>query len=401
MKALHMFAKRLRLVGIVAVVSGAALQALAAQDLKITIPRHSELTPVQRLNRDGVEAVRKNDYEKAESLFYKAYLYDPTDPFTLNNLGYVAELNGELTRAQQFYKLSSEQGTDAFVALSSEKNLQGHRMSYALDSVKDIPMRVNRMNFDAMTLMSQNRYWEAETLLQQARRLDPQNIYTLNNLGVASESIGDYQDALSYYYAAANARSKEPVVVTVATAWRGKPISEMAANNLKRLQARMKTLNSNEAQAALLAARGVNALNQNDWSTARKDFLEAYKLNPYSAFSLNNAGYVAERDGDTETAQFFYQRARNADDANAKVGLATQQLAEGSVLGTVANSNDQETENKIQEHHQLRLQQKGPIELLNRNGQPVVTSKPPAPPPASDQAPMVSPNTPNTPQIPQ
>jgi len=39
--------------------------------LKITIPRHSELTPVQKLNRDGVEAVKKHQYEKAASLFTK------------------------------------------------------------------------------------------------------------------------------------------------------------------------------------------------------------------------------------------------------------------------------------------------------------------------------------------
>jgi hypothetical protein len=32
--------------------------------LKITIPRRSELTPVQRLNREGVEAVKKQQYEK-------------------------------------------------------------------------------------------------------------------------------------------------------------------------------------------------------------------------------------------------------------------------------------------------------------------------------------------------
>jgi Flp pilus assembly protein TadD len=394
-----MSSKRLRLITILAVIAATGLPALASQDLKITIPRHSELTPVQRLNRDGVEAIRRNDYEKAEALFYKAYLYDPTDPFTLNNLGYIAELNGQLDRAQQFYKLASEQGTDAFVDLSNEKNLQGHRMSYALDTVKDIPMRVNRMNFDAMTLMSENRYWEAETLLQQARRLDPQNVYTLNNLGVASESIGDYEDALRYYEAAAQTRSKEPVVVTVATSWRGKPISEMAADNAKRLQARMKTLNSNQSRAALMAARGVNALNQNDWGTARKDFLEAYSLDPYSAFSLNNAGYVAERDGDVETAQFFYQRARSADDANAKVGLATRRAAEGTALGAVADSNDQETQARLQEKIRIRREQNGPIELLNRNGKPVATSKPVAPPPDQDQAPPVSPQS--VPQLPQ
>ena len=64
-----------------------------ADDVKvIKIPRRSELTPVQRLNRKGVEAVKKHDYKDAESLFYKAYHYDPADPFTQNNKGYVSEL---------------------------------------------------------------------------------------------------------------------------------------------------------------------------------------------------------------------------------------------------------------------------------------------------------------------
>ena len=61
----------------------------------IKIPRRSELTPVQRLNRRGVDAIKKHEYKNAESLFYKAYLYDPADPFTLNNLGYVSELEGD------------------------------------------------------------------------------------------------------------------------------------------------------------------------------------------------------------------------------------------------------------------------------------------------------------------
>src|SRR5487761_2369281 len=62
--------------------------AWAGGPLRITIPRHSVLTPVQRLNREGVDAVNKRQYERAAVLFYKAYLYDPVDPFTLNNLGY-------------------------------------------------------------------------------------------------------------------------------------------------------------------------------------------------------------------------------------------------------------------------------------------------------------------------
>ena len=85
-------------------------QAAHAGDLKIYLPRRSKLTPVQALNRDGVEAARKNNLEKAKSLFYRAYLLDPDDPFTLNNMGYVSELEGKAKEAQHFYALAGTHG---------------------------------------------------------------------------------------------------------------------------------------------------------------------------------------------------------------------------------------------------------------------------------------------------
>lgn len=379
---------------VAALLAAAVPVSLRAQKIKITLPRHSQLTPVQRLNRDGVEAVRKNNYSKAEALFYKAYLYDPSDPFTLNNLGYIAELQGQLSRAQNFYKLASEQGTNAFIDLSNEKSFEGKRMSVALNSLRDTPMQVNRMNFDAMNLLNERRSEEAETLLQQALRLDPHNGFTLNNLGVTEESIGDFDAALRYYRAAASARSSEPVVVTAASAWRGKPVNEVALNNEHRLQERMKTIDLPAARAAMLASRGVTALNQNNWTTAREDFLQAYKLDPNSAFSLNNAGYVAEHEGDVETANYFYARAREAVNATDKVGLATTQAAEGRPVVTVAGNNDEETQTKLDAMRERRRNQKGPIELRRRNGTPVETSEPPPLPP---NAPAPSP-TPTNPQ---
>jgi len=77
-----MFGTRPGLLAIVAVIASSGFHNVWAKDLKITIPKHSELTPVQRLNREGVDAIRKHQYDKAEGLFYKAYLYDPADPFT-------------------------------------------------------------------------------------------------------------------------------------------------------------------------------------------------------------------------------------------------------------------------------------------------------------------------------
>jgi len=68
-----MFRTRFRLLELAALLAFLALQQSWARDLRVTIPKRSQLTPVQRLNREGVEAVQKRRYEKAEALFLKAY----------------------------------------------------------------------------------------------------------------------------------------------------------------------------------------------------------------------------------------------------------------------------------------------------------------------------------------
>ena len=354
-------------------------------DLRITIPRRSELTPVQKLNRDGVEAVQKHEFDKAEALFYKAYLFDPADPFTLNNLGYVSELQGQMDRAETFYKLAAEQGCGAIIDRSDEKSLRGKPMMYALDTLQNLPMRVNRMNIQALELLSQDRAFQAESVLEQALKLDPQNPFTLNNLGVANESIGDLDNALKYYDDAAASRSTEPIVVTLKKSWRGRPVSQMAAQSARDLRGRMRTMDMSRERAAMLELRGVAAVNANDWDTAKRDFLDAYKLDPHSAFTLNNLGYAAEKDGDLETAQFFYARARSASDSGTRVGLATQSLAEGQHLAAVANGNTQKMDGELQMYTQDRRGETGPVELIPRYGSDAPRSSPQPPePPASD-----------------
>jgi Flp pilus assembly protein TadD len=357
---------------IIAVTVGWAPRSAWAGDLKLTLPKRSELTLVQRLNRDGVDALRKQQYEKAETLFYKAYLFDPADPFTLNNLGYISELQGQLDRAQKFYSLASEQASDAVIDRTNTKSLEGKPMRAAFGSLNDVPMQVNRMNVEAIQLLSEGRASEANLLLQQALALDPRNTFTLNNLGVTSESQGDYEQALTFYMAAADSHSSEPVVVTLNHDWRGKPVSMMAADSARRLRERMQKAATDQAQAALFAVRGVSATNGNDWPAAKQDFLRSYSLDPNSAFSLNNVGYVAEKEGDLETAQFFYTRAQKAEHANERVGLATRSSAEGKHLSTVIADSDQKVGGEIVQENQARRRQTGPIELKHRDNTPVL-----------------------------
>ena len=96
-----------------------------AQELRIPLPKKSKYTPVQALNRDGVAALKKHDINKAKQLFYKAYLVDPNDPFTLNNLGYVSELEGNLERARRYYDQAQANTSEAVIDRSTAERSAG------------------------------------------------------------------------------------------------------------------------------------------------------------------------------------------------------------------------------------------------------------------------------------
>jgi Flp pilus assembly protein TadD len=344
----------------------AGAQSAQAGDLKITLPKRSHLTPIQRLNREGVEALRRHNYEKAETLFYKAYLFDPDDPFTLNNLGYIAELQGQVDRAQRFYELAGQQATDAVIDQSTSRRLEGRSLKEAL-VVPDLPRQINRDNVEAMGLFSQGRAPEADLLLQATLRSDPKNIFTLNNLGVAKEMEGESKEALKYYDAASAIPSNAAAVVTMNQSWRGKPVAEMTAQNGKALRSRMEKQDQLDAEVAEFNLRGVSAANRNDLNTAIKDFRRAYSLNPNNAFALNNIGFVSEIEGDRETAEFFYDSAQKAGGATQKIGLATRRSAEGSKLSQVAADSDTRVEDKVKQDREVGRRQHEPIVLRRRD----------------------------------
>src|SRR5690348_12453843 len=172
------------------VTAGLLLAGEAAGQLRITLPKRSKATPVQKLNREGVNAVRHHDYEKAKKLFYDAYLIDPDDPFTLNNLGYISELEGQVDRAQRFYALATQQPTEAIIDRASSDKVVGKSVRDAVTTAQDVPMQVNRANVEAIRLLSAGRAPEAETLLEGTLTLDPKNPFTLNNMGVVKEMEG-------------------------------------------------------------------------------------------------------------------------------------------------------------------------------------------------------------------
>jgi Flp pilus assembly protein TadD len=357
----------LLLVAVIWTIAGWSYSKAQAGDLKISLPQRSKATPVQRLNREGVDAVRQHRYERAKTFFYRAFLFDPDDPFTLNNLGYISELEGNAENAQRFYSLALQHASNAIIDKASAPQIKGKSVQDVLLSVRDFA-QINSANREAVVLLSKGRATEANLVLQQALVTNPRSAFTLNNIGVAKEMQGDLEEAVNYYNDAINApQSAEPITITSDRTWRGRPVNEMATRNATRVQQRLEVERHEQAQAARLSFRGVAALNRNDRDGARQYFQQAYALGQNYSFSLNNIGYLAELDGDLETAQEYYKRARNADRGKMRIGLATRSSAEGMTLSEVAAGNDRQSEAKITERHDLRLREKALITLQRRN----------------------------------
>jgi Flp pilus assembly protein TadD len=167
-------------------------------------------------------------------------------------------------------------------------------------------------------------------------------------------------------------------VVTLNRTWRGKPVTQMAAQNAKNLRSRLEVQRTPEERVAELNIRGVSDINRNDLAAAEQAFRNAYALDPNNVFALNNIGYLSEIEGDRETAQFFYQRAQALGGANATVGLATRRSAEGMKLGQVAGDSDSKVDVKVSQERAALRQHNEPI-LLRRRDDSVV-QEPSAPP---------------------
>jgi Flp pilus assembly protein TadD len=398
-KRLKKLATSIAIAGLLSMELLVAPSSVLAGDVKIPIPQRGLSTPTQKLNREGVSELKHGHREKAKRLFYKAYLLDPQDPFTLNNLGYIAELDGDANRALRYYALAAQQHTDAIIDQSSETALKGKPLEAAFEQVQNSNQEVSKINERAVVLLQDGRIFEARNLLRSSLQQHPQNPFLLNNLGYAMESVGDLEGALKSYSAAASLHSTERIVLTPRVKWRGKPVSEIAADNAVAVSQQISHGEGDEAATARLNLRGVAALNDNNPAAARGFFLQAYQKDSQNAFTLNNLGYVSELDGDWESAESFYEAARTGRDANDKVSYSTRPQVEGEKIDSLANDNQSDVNSTMKAMQQTRRREQKPIELMRRgagsaeNQQdvkpvPPVGVEPPAlpklPPPNSD-----------------
>ena len=135
----------------------------------------------------------------------------------------------------------------------------------------------------------------------------------------------------------------------------------MAQQNAKALRDHLARAKDVLEQVAELNLRGVSAVNRNDLRAADAAFRKAYALDPNDAFTLNNIGYVSELEGDQETAQFFYDHARQTLGAPAIVGVASRRTAEGKKLFAVANDNTSRVDSKVRRNGRHCIDKMNPL----------------------------------------
>lgn len=338
-----------------------------AKDIRISIPKRTKPTKVQKYNQDGVKALQKQKIDSAKKHFYRAYLLDPNDPFTLNNLGYVAELEGDLERAQRYYELAAAHASEAVIEKSTSKDAEGKPVNEVAGNTESGPLQINRLNVQAIQLLQRDRAIEAEGVLLKALDLAPNNPFTLNNLGFAREKQGELESALSYYVRAANQGSEETVIIAAQRDWRGRSITRIAQRNIEKVRELLQNEQSTEARVARLNLRGVSALNKNDRKAARGFFEQAIKLDPNNAFSLNNMGYISELENDRESATYFYAKAKNAEGSGEDVGMSTRRDAEGRPLTQVADRNETVVSLQMERDLQAKRRSRAPVTLKTRD----------------------------------
>ena len=84
---------------------------------------------VNRINVYAIGLLQKDQAPEADLALQKALKLDPTNPFTLNNLGYAREKEGELEDAYKYYTQAAGQHSDTPIVVTITRSWRGKGIS--------------------------------------------------------------------------------------------------------------------------------------------------------------------------------------------------------------------------------------------------------------------------------
>ena len=119
---------------------------------------------------------------EADVALQKALKLDPTNPFTLNNLGYAREKEGELEEAYKFYIQAADQHSTTIVVtvhpswrgkgISEIAARNADKVKSLMEREQDTTAQVARFNTRGVAAINRNDYKLARQYFEQAYKLD-------------------------------------------------------------------------------------------------------------------------------------------------------------------------------------------------------------------------------------
>jgi hypothetical protein len=197
---------------------------------------------------------------EAERVLKDALQSQPKNPFLLDSLGFVMESEGDLQAALQYYTEAADLHSEEHVLLTPQKRWRGKTISeiaahnaeevrQSMAKGEDTVTQVARLNLRGVAALNHNDAADARKFFAQAYQIDPQNAFTLNNLGYIDELNGDRETAEMYYEAARVARqANERVTYATRPDAEGRKVGPLAETNQDAVEVTLKAIQQRKRQ---------------------------------------------------------------------------------------------------------------------------------------------------------
>jgi Flp pilus assembly protein TadD len=176
---------------------------------------------VNELNVEALNMLSKDRAPEADMLLTRSLTMDPKNAFTLNNLGFAKEKEGEYDQALDFYSQAANLHSNKPIIVTANRDWRGKPISDVASnnaanvrklirrSERDPNFKVATLNLRGVSALNRNDRASARKFFQQAYDLDKSNAFTLNNMGYLAELEGDRETAQFYYDKAQAARQAQ------------------------------------------------------------------------------------------------------------------------------------------------------------------------------------------------
>ena len=280
----------------------------------------------------AVTYLQTNEAQRAKKAFEAALKAQPCYPDAYNNLGVLAERDGNLKGAIQYFSKAIEQKHDYTSALFNLGSVYQKSKDYPQAEHQYLrvlalePNNINaHLNLGSMYMLT-DQLESALIHLKASQALAPNDHTTLNNLGRLFHLKKEYKEAISYFHKALIHNPGFPEAHNnIALSYIEKEEIEEAKSHLN--QAIL--LNDQFTEAITNLANLYKGLNQLD--AAETYYKKALAVDPKSPSANCNIGLVMLHKGNYDSAKTYFQFAlsNNENHQESRYNLGTYQLSTG------------------------------------------------------------------------